>query len=328
MTSFRLVAPYIRWGTSPGNYANALYLPFPLDNVVTYEDPRDGSEFEQYISGTEDAWPIGPDYVLEGDHRWIPQADTLTYPRATGWDGALGVRAALTWMRSKNFFAWHSDGRNLVRHPGLQVVADAQAGTGGGANIYNIWVGELAGSPSGASVTFDAGEPAWKVLATGATGSSDVELGQRFPVIPGEKLCLSVDYRVTGLAGGAAGNINILIYAADGTTLLQTHAVVTGLTSTTYARATTGLGGTVTPANAAYAQANLRLDLPNGASGTIWFRNATVRRETTDTTFIDNQSIDSYLVSPIKGEPPVSESDGSRKLRLKIRNYLVDYAGY
>ena len=48
-----------------------LDLPYPLDNLVTYTEPR-GSETVQYPSGTEDSWYQGTDYCLEGDVRWLP----------------------------------------------------------------------------------------------------------------------------------------------------------------------------------------------------------------------------------------------------------------
>ncbi len=51
-----------------------LDLPYPLDNLVTYAEPR-GSETAQYPSGTEDSWYQGTDYYLEGDARWLPLGD-------------------------------------------------------------------------------------------------------------------------------------------------------------------------------------------------------------------------------------------------------------
>jgi len=323
--SYRLVAPYIRWGT---NLANALYLPFPLDNVFSGDEPRQGSEFVQGESGFEDAWIPGTDYVLQGTARWIPQSDTLFYPRATGWDGTLGVRAALSWMKQKNLFAWHSDGRNLVRHSGLLIAGDAIGGTAGSTTtIYNEWVGAKNGTPTAPTVSYDGVSPGWQLSASGSTGASDVDLRQRFPVIPGESLCLSAEYATFGLSGGANGVIGLLIWDAAGTSLLQTHASLSGLASGPFVRVSTGFGAAVTPAGSAFAEAILRLTLPNGAAGNIVYRKALVRRDSTDATYIDNQSIDSYLVDPIQFSP-ANEAEGSRQLALKIRNYVVPYDGY
>lgn len=48
-----------------------LDLPYPLDNLVTYTEPRHSST-EQFPSGVEDSWYHGTDYCLEGDARWLP----------------------------------------------------------------------------------------------------------------------------------------------------------------------------------------------------------------------------------------------------------------
>src|SRR5437879_2415306 len=110
--NYRLVPPVIRWG-SP-NLQNAIYFPFPMDSVFSGSEPRAGSEQDEWASGVRDAWTLGRNYILQGTHRWIAQSDTLFYPRCTGWDGALGIRAALEYLQDMNSFSWHPDGRNLL----------------------------------------------------------------------------------------------------------------------------------------------------------------------------------------------------------------------
>lgn len=95
--------PKITWGTS---FANTVNIGYPLDNWASYSSAFDGSQFLQVESGTEDAWVINTNYILEGDIRWIPTSD-LTNPTRTGWDGTTGVRAFLEWARLKNQFRWY-----------------------------------------------------------------------------------------------------------------------------------------------------------------------------------------------------------------------------
>ncbi len=76
--------------------------------MKAYPQPRDGSETLQSPSGVEDAWTVGTDYVLEGAIGWIPQTDSAD-PLATGWDGATGFAAFLTWARDKNLIRFYPD---------------------------------------------------------------------------------------------------------------------------------------------------------------------------------------------------------------------------
>jgi hypothetical protein len=103
--SFRLSLPKILWGAA---FANTLNIGYPLDNVRAGSTPRDGSEFDQAVSGVEDAWIVGTDYVLMGDVRWIPQSNVAS-PLATGWDGATGFRAFLEFARQKNLIRFYPD---------------------------------------------------------------------------------------------------------------------------------------------------------------------------------------------------------------------------
>jgi hypothetical protein len=315
MPLYRLVPPVIRWGA---NLANAVYFPFPLDNAISYDDPRAGSQWGQSDSGAEDGWDGGTDFVLEGDARWLQQADSTFYPRCTAWDGSLGVRAALNWMRKKNAFAWHPDGRNLLRLPRLNSAGAIALGGAGG------WTTGQIGAPTGVTNAFSGVETAWQTTGTGAGGTCSVFLVQQVPCIPGETFTFSVDYKASGLTGGANGFIEIDI-ADSSHAFITAISQATGLTATSYTRpSATG----VTPANAAFANCIVGITLPIGTTGTIYFRNAMVRRDSSDATFIDNPSIDSYLVSPLKSEPPAPETDGTRKFRIVIRNPSVEYGGY
>lgn len=87
---------------------NTLSFGYPLDSAVSYPEPREGSEWAQAPSGVEDAWDGGADELLEGDARWIPTVNT-TDPVATGWDGAAGWAAFLTWARKKNALRLYPD---------------------------------------------------------------------------------------------------------------------------------------------------------------------------------------------------------------------------
>ena len=105
MPSNRFKTPKITWGAS---FANTLNIAYPVDNVTAGDEPRAGSTFDRSVSGVEDAWIAGTDYLLTADIRWIPQVDTTT-PLATGFDGATGVRAFLAWARQKNPLRWFPD---------------------------------------------------------------------------------------------------------------------------------------------------------------------------------------------------------------------------
>lgn len=106
--------PKITWGTS---WANTWELGYPLDMVLAYPQPREGSEFVMAPSGEEDSWIAATDYFLAGLARWIPIANGTTPDGTTitGWDGAAGVAAALSWLRAKNvgkFYPARGSGTN------------------------------------------------------------------------------------------------------------------------------------------------------------------------------------------------------------------------
>lgn len=95
--------PAILWGAS---FANTLEFGYPLDQAVTYPEPREGSEWAVAPSGEADAWITGTSQLLSAVARWIPIADGTT-PEGTpitGWDGATGWGSFLTWARAWNPF--------------------------------------------------------------------------------------------------------------------------------------------------------------------------------------------------------------------------------
>lgn len=100
-----LMIPKITWGTS---FANTLNIGYPLDDWNATSTFREGSEFVQSLSGVEDAWIVGTDFILKGTVRWIYTANS-TNPTQTGWDGLTGWRAFLEWARQKNAFRFFPD---------------------------------------------------------------------------------------------------------------------------------------------------------------------------------------------------------------------------
>lgn len=322
--SVRLLAPYIRWGT---NYQSAFYLGFPLDNVIAYSAESVGSLFKQYPGGDEDSWIPAFDQVLEGDIRYIPGSDTLFYPRCTGWDfngaNTPGVRQFSEWAKAKKQFDWHSDGRNLLCFPTLtSSTIDRTPST----SAYAGWTSAATGSTSGVTVSFDGVAGAWKVIGTSTGTTQYVNFLQRFPVIPGETLYFSADYQTSGLVSGAAGAL--YLNALDGSlSYINTPVGLQGLTAGSFTRAITALSSAF-PSNSAYCEAHLRLELPNnGSSGTIWWRNAMVRRDSSSSTFIDNSYVQTaYLADPYN--VPTFENDGQRRWHVKMRQRALDWSSY
>lgn len=88
----------------------------PLDDAVAYGEPRDGSEHVMAPSGSEDAWIVGRDEMLEGTVRWIPTLDLGDPHNLTGWDGRreatwlnAGWHSFLEFAQDKNTFVWVPD---------------------------------------------------------------------------------------------------------------------------------------------------------------------------------------------------------------------------
>lgn len=98
--------PAIIWGSG---FVNTIDIGQPLDNAVTYSEPRENSEFTKTPSGVEDSWVTGDDEFLAGDIRYIPTADATSPNAASGWDAADGWHAFLKWARKKNVFRFVPD---------------------------------------------------------------------------------------------------------------------------------------------------------------------------------------------------------------------------
>lgn len=127
MPNYRITRPMIKWGAA---FANTLSIGYWLDNVSAGDEPRAGSETVQTPSGVEDSWTVGTDYILNGDVRFIPPADTAS-PVATGWDGATGFRAFLAWARDKNLVRFYPDATDAATHTDCYLVSPM---TGQGAS--------------------------------------------------------------------------------------------------------------------------------------------------------------------------------------------------
>ena len=100
--------PKVTWGTA---WANTWEFGYAMDSVLSYEQPREGAEFALSPSGEEDSWIAAIDYFLNGLVRWIPIANGTTPAgiTITGWDGATGVAAALSWLQAKNVGKFYPD---------------------------------------------------------------------------------------------------------------------------------------------------------------------------------------------------------------------------
>jgi hypothetical protein len=85
---------------------------YPLEEVRSWRQPREGSAHLVYPSGEESAWIRGHDGFLEGEVRWIPRLTTVD-PRNDGWedtDGVKGWQRFLAWARRRgNTFRFHPD---------------------------------------------------------------------------------------------------------------------------------------------------------------------------------------------------------------------------
>ena len=92
-----------------------------LDGAVASSALRAGSQTGQTLSGVEDAWVSGRDYLLTGQQRWVPLAARDTPVTCSGWRGAnesTGVNCGVSAM------LYAGMGRNV-----LQFVPDRSACT-------------------------------------------------------------------------------------------------------------------------------------------------------------------------------------------------------
>jgi len=86
------------WGAG---FENELRIGFPLFDLVTDREEREGSEHIQAPSGVEDAWITGRDYVIDAEVRWIPDGPG-TAPVQTQLSGAVSWQAFLDYARDAN----------------------------------------------------------------------------------------------------------------------------------------------------------------------------------------------------------------------------------
>jgi len=96
------------WGSG---FTGSLEIGYPLDFATSYSKPREGSERTQFVSGEEDSWIVGTDYILQGQARWIPVASatsSLNVAQA-GWSGSLGWEAFLEWGKTAQSFRYVPD---------------------------------------------------------------------------------------------------------------------------------------------------------------------------------------------------------------------------
>jgi hypothetical protein len=91
----------IMWGTG---LENALVMEFPLYDIVTDREWREGSEIIQ-VGSIDEAWWTGSDYTLVCEVRWIRDGGDTYAPVS----GALGWQAFLDWARNTNTFRFVPD---------------------------------------------------------------------------------------------------------------------------------------------------------------------------------------------------------------------------
>lgn len=90
------------------SFASTLNIGYPLDNVVCYPVERDGTEAAQAPGGTEDAWYVGTDYVMECDVRWVPELATSN-PVADGHSVAGKWEAFIIWGKQRGLIRYQPD---------------------------------------------------------------------------------------------------------------------------------------------------------------------------------------------------------------------------
>lgn len=297
----------ITWGPS---FGNTLWIPY-ADNAVSYTEPGEDWEWLRAPSGFRDAWVGGEDGMLALDHRWIPTVNTSD-PLATGWDGAAGVRAFLSWARGMNPYRVYPDARNLHARSALATDTNGD----GVADGYTIWAN------AGSAFAIEGG--AQRVTLASSIGgnlaglypSSDAELS---PVAPGCPYFTSIEVK---LAPTAAVGVRVYVeYLTTGFALVPGsgtyHTVAVNPTLPDFTRL--GLQLPTVPASA--ARVRLRWNIYDAAGGAAngshaWFRRIQLEQGSAFTSYVDSESfVSSYLVQPLKGEPSL-ESDGTRRLRL------------
>ena len=93
----------ITW-PDPG-YAKSIVFEYPLFDVVTDREPREGSEWADSPGGVRDAWIVGRDYTMECDVGWI-RNDSGTFTPISGADA---WQDFLDYARGANVFRFIPD---------------------------------------------------------------------------------------------------------------------------------------------------------------------------------------------------------------------------
>lgn len=86
------------WGS---NFGNEIRIGFPLFDLLTDHEERDGSVHDMDGAGAEVAWIEGRDYVIDTEVRWIPDRPG-TGPVQSAISGAVAWQGFLDWARGGN----------------------------------------------------------------------------------------------------------------------------------------------------------------------------------------------------------------------------------
>lgn len=83
----------------------------PLDDARAWPELRPGSTSRRVVSGIEDAWTTGIDWLLSGEVIHIQATDTTLQNGQphSGWDGTGGWRAFLEWAWDGHAFVFYPD---------------------------------------------------------------------------------------------------------------------------------------------------------------------------------------------------------------------------
>lgn len=309
MANYRGIRPRLLWGSG---YANALDLAAPLEDVLSYSRPREGSEWIDTKAGGREAWLEGTDYLLAGRARWIPTETALVGGRrVSGWQGTDGWDAALQWLRDGNTGRYYPDGRNLVISPTMSTDSNADG-------VVDDWGRQDSGNIT-ANYSIDGANAAQQIAVSASVAGAYryAQVYQRiYSIAVGETIAFSVECLISGAAGDGLLQIGYDCRQVDGTIVTQTIASV-GATGSFARRA---VGAVVVPANTAYINFVLRFVSPaGGGTGTVKFRNAMVERKTAaSSAFIDNPRYDVLLVEPTQ-DPPQPQNGRHRELPLLFR---------
>ena len=92
----------ITWGAA---FAKTITFEYPLFDVVTDREPREGSEWAEAPSGVREALIVGSDYTMECDAGWI-RNDSGVYTPISGADS---WQDYFDWARKANTFRFIPD---------------------------------------------------------------------------------------------------------------------------------------------------------------------------------------------------------------------------